>query len=42
MENEEGLKMTKVIRPLLFLGQDVYLTTAKDKVRHLDCEGYSK
>ena len=30
------------ISPTLFLGQDVYLTTAKGEVRHLDREVYGK
>ncbi len=38
----EGILDSDRIRPVLFEGQDVYLTTAKDKVGYLDYGGYSK
>lgn len=38
----EGTLDLDRVSPLLFLGQDVYLTTAEDKVRHLDREVYGK
>ena len=38
----EGTLDSDKISPILFLGRDVYLTTAKDKVRHLDREVYGK
>jgi len=38
----EGTLDLDRISPVLFLGRDIYLTTAKDKVRHLDREVYGK
>jgi len=38
----EGTLNLDEISPVLFLGRDVYLTTARDKVRHLDRKVYGK
>ena len=38
----EGTLDSDRISPVLYLGRDVYLTTARDKVRHLDRKVYGK
>ena len=38
----EGTLNLDEISPVLFLRRGIYLTTAKDKVRHLDREVYGK
>jgi len=38
----EGTLDSDKISPVLFLGQDAYLPTAKDKVRHLGRQVYGK
>ncbi len=38
----EGTLKLDEISPVLFLGRGIYLTTAKDRVRHLDREVYGK